>query len=721
MAQTVRLPLPRLFPAFASLIAFIVAVPCLNSDPLKEPISMLRTGFEDGLRGWRTQGDAEFALDTAMKHSGAQSARITIAPGTTLSYQQLKWELGPVNPGDEFRVSLWVRSRGVATDPGAYAALQFLDGAGARSGIVHSATSRTNGANDWQRLTMAGTAPKGTENATLDLILHAEGTAWFDDVEVDMTGRLEEWPDLGTQTREITIDTGEVVHPSFGGVGFHVFHHAYPASQEIMDTVIAKRWREIRPSFARMNDRYDWDKATWDDVAGHMRRMLDETGTEIYLTTWGPKKTAPGQERADYAKQVVDNLEYLVRDKGLSNVKTYCMTNELTLDGWGSMVRDMPTFKDYHQHLYDEIQRRGLDVGLLASDASPIEYWHTIEWAARNMDDITAIYGGHHYINDRPLDDERFYPWFLSKLQWGAGIARDKGKNFILGEFGCKQDGRIRDGKKWDACIYWDTPQEPLVAIQLSEAAIAAINAGVYAMGNWTYMDFPDEASTNYANKWGMFRRSGDDYSTRAHYYAYGLLTRFFRGPATVFATACNDPYLRVAAVRHHDAGSWSIAVVNRCPTRVPISLQVKGDQTSATLRKYVYDPANIPFHPFGDMQAPEGLVEMASGKLEDSVGPSTLTVYTSAFDAVRPAAVAGITASKQDDGAWRVEWQANAEEDFCYYRVYGSDEPAFELAVENQVGSTIATHFIDRRPEQAERRFYRVIAVDTSGNAGPG
>ena len=30
----------------------------------------------------------------------------------------------------------------------------------------------------------------------------------------------------------------------------------------------------------------------------------------------------------------------------------------------------------------------------------------------------------------------------------------------------------------------------------------------------------------------GLFRWSGTDFSPRPHYYAYGLLTKFFRGPA---------------------------------------------------------------------------------------------------------------------------------------------------------------------------------------------
>ena len=355
---------------------------------------------------------------------------------------------------------------------------------------------------------------------------------------------------------KINIYTEDIVHPNFGGLGFHVFYHIHPMSKEVFENIVGKRWREMNPSFARMTDLWDWDKTMWDKTAKQLL-FFKETGTEVYMTTWNPQDTAEGQERADYAKRVVDNLEYLIREKGATNIKYYCMTNELSLNGWGKLREDLPKFKDYHRNIYEELKARNLDIELLATDASPIAWWDTIQWAVDNMDDITKIYGGHHYINDYKLEDESFYQWFLDKMKWGAGMAKGKNKNFIMGEFGSKQDGRTIDGIKRDVCIYWDTPQEPLVAIQLSEAAIAALNGGIYAMGYWTFMDFPDSYRETYINKWGTFKWTGDDFSTRAHYYAYGLLTKFFRGPATVFRVNTDDQLLRVAALQHHEKGTY--------------------------------------------------------------------------------------------------------------------------------------------------------------------
>jgi len=700
-----------------ALVGLLVTVAGMvtAADEFAGPETLIETGFEQGLDDWNQNGRAQFDIDRTVAHTGACSARITVEPGVAPAYQQLYREVASVRHGDAFEVTVFVRAD-TAGETGAYCALQFLDENGRRVGIAHSKFDN-KGTAGWEELNWTGQAPMGTRRARLDLILHHTGKSWFDDVRLVRTSRLEPWPDLGQATRRIEVRTEDVVHPAFGGVGFHVFHHTFDIGPKHLSDVVAKRWRELNPSFARLNDSWHWKPEKLDEVAAHLMRFK-ETGTELYLATWGPKNTQPGDERRAYARQVVDNLEYLIRAKGADNIKYYCMSNELTLSSWGSLAGDLPTFKDYHAELLAQIQARGLDIGLLATDAAPIDRWHTIQWATENMDEITAVYGGHHYINSYPPEDDRFYPWFLSKLIWGVDMARQKGKDFILGEFGAKQDGSTRNGKKWDACIYWDTPAEPLVGIQLAEAAIAAINAGVYAMGNWTFMDFPDDYNKAYANKWGTFKWTGSDYSTRAHYYAYGLLTRFFRGPATVFRVAGDDPYLRVAAVRHHADEAWSIAVVNRYKGDVPVSIDLGAVGPVKAFRKYVYDPQHVPSHPYGDMQPPAAVIEIADSSLSDTVGEGTLTVYTTAYEDAPPPPVAAPGVERADGGAVKVSWPASDAADLCYYRVYRLERPGEPLTVANQIGSTVATEFIDKGDHVGLAKPYVVIAVDQSGNA---
>jgi hypothetical protein len=659
------------------------------------------------LASWRTRGTAAFAKPAARGKAGGRCLEIRVAPGAKFQYPQFYRDFrAGLAPGDRLSVQVDVRSQDVSQSPGAYLAVEFLKG-NQRVGIAHSQTGQGNGAKSWETLRVeAATFPKGATTMRVSLILHAQGTAWFDNVRVERVGRGPQ-PFTGDR-RVVRVQPDDVVLSHFGGVGYHVFYHCHETTPEHLNTVLLKRWREVAPSFARVTHNWSWDEAKMAYVAEQMKEW-QRTGTEVYLTTWGPPDCPTDKAREEYAKRVADMLEYFVVKHGCTNLKTFCLTNELSLNGWGKLVHDLPTFRAYHQAFATEFAARGLPVGLLATDASPIANWHTIEWATQHMDGITAVYGGHHYINSYPLDDASFYPWFLDRLIWGAGLARAKGKNFIIGEFGAKQARNTVHGKRNDACIYWGTKQEPFVAIQLAEAVIAGLNAGVYALGHWTFADFPDEYSKTYQNKWGLFKWSGTDYATRPHYYAYGLLTKYLRGPAKVLKVASNDPLVRAAAVARSSDGAPTIVLVNRNATPVRVEVEL-GAAVPRPFRCYVYDPENPPSHPFGDLPDPDAMLPAAGARLAVELPPTSQVLLTAAYEATPPPAVTGIRTDSAVK-ATRVSWQPVDASDLCYYRVFRRRETRWD-----QIGSTIATHLLDPAGRQGDA--YRVVAVDCFGNA---
>jgi hypothetical protein len=502
-----------------------------------------------------------------------------------------------------------------------------------------------------------------------------------------------------------------VVHARFGGVGFHTSWH--PTTREYFEQVLAKRWRELAPRFARVT--HSWakgkpgvsDPQALDELARYLSSMKQDASTEVYLTTMGPGDVPAGPERDAYAAAVASDLEYLL-GHGATNVKYYCFTNELSVRDWADLRNDLPTFRDYQERIYRALERRHLDVKLLATDASPVRYWNTLEWAAENMDDITGVYGGHHYVETDDPGDMNFYSWFLGRCTWAASLARQKNKNFILGEFGSRQYFDKKYGYRWDTCLHYGTPREPLAALQVAEAALAAINGGVYAMGYWTFTDYPEWSDEPYINQWGVFKWATNGSETRAPYYSYGLLTKFLGGPATVFRVEARDPKLRVAALRHEERDTWSIAVINRHPAPVKIALRLEGAPVTAAFRKYVYDPAHVPQTEDGDLQEPAGKVAMRQGEFEDTVGPDQLAVYTTRYDDVPPAPVKGLKVMPLED-ARRLVWEASREPDLCYYRVFHNRV---------RIGSTITTEFVDTGPDRLKPGEYEVVAVDQSGNA---
>lgn len=505
------------------------------------------------------------------------------------------------------------------------------------------------------------------------------------------------------------------VTSNFTGVGFHAEMFLDVATPEFYEQVIAKRWLEMRPAFARVFHRAG-HKPTLD---AHLKQFLflKQTGTEVYYTTGGPKDTAPGPEREAWVRSVVDDLQFL-RDNGATNIATYCMSNELSMGKWAAMVNDLDKFKDYHRLFHAELARRNLPIQLLATDASPINNWHTIEWAARNMDGITGVYGGHHYANDHAPDNLDFYSWFLAKNAAAVQLARSKGKEFILGEFGPAQYLQHRYGIRWDAMRWNDTPLEPLAGLQLAEAALAAMNAGVRAMGYWTFMDYPDDRASDRINQWGLFEWMKNGARTRAPYYAYALLTRYFRGPAEVYPLASPDPLIRSAALRNTETGQWSIAFVNRAGEPRTVTLD-SGPAPQTRLRRYEYLVSAVPRTEDGDLPSPTQTITLARKTWEAQLPPQSLIVYTSAFEDDPPAAVTHLEAERflyeavphTPTRAQRISWTPSSSPDVIYYRVYFGA---------TRIGSTVTNRYIDadvRRPAGSQ---YRVIAVDSSGNSSP-
>jgi hypothetical protein len=512
-----------------------------------------------------------------------------------------------------------------------------------------------------------------------------------------------------------------VVTGNFTGVGFHAEMFMNRVTPEFFDQVVAKRWKELNPAFARVF--HSWsqaepgvrDQAALEGLLKQFLFLKNATGTEVYLTTANPKDTAAGEERAAYAKAVVDELEYLLKG-GATNLTTYNMSNELSMERWAAMTGDLAKFRDYHRLIHEEIARRGLKIALLATDASPISYWKTIQWAAANMDEITEVYGGHHYANDYPPESLEFYDWFKRQCAEMVALARSKGKEFILGEFGPAQYLQYKYGVRWDAGRYLGTKQEPIAGLQTAEAALAAMNGGARAMGYWTFMDYP-ESEEKYINHWGLFQWMKNDAAVRAPYYAYGLMTKFFHGPARVYESVSADPRIRTGVAQQRETGRWSVAIINRADSDMEVAVQLPSEAGNVVLRKYVYDVRAVPRTDDGDLQDPVGKVTLKAGRFSDRVNALSLTVYTGYCDDEAPAPVEGLRAERiryapgglEEMGAQRLTWAPSRSSDVIYYRVFYGGQ---------RIASTVSPQYIDGDARRSVGQKYSVIAVDSSSNA---
>jgi len=550
---------------------------------------------------------------------------------------------------------------------------------------------------------------------------------------------------------EIKITRGDF--PTyFGGFGFHNNEAMfYPLiEREHFNQKICKCYREISPGFMRTFGGYsDWTKEHMDAFAQYYEKMQKWTDTPIYFACAKGKYHFNDEERKQYAEDVAENLDYLINEKNVKQLRYYCFSNEMSMNDWGGLLGNLPLFKKYHEYLFEAFQNRKLRVGLLATDAANIENWRTFDYAAKNMLQITEDFCFHAYITNHDIDSLEFYDWFY-KLCYDQSVkcCQCDGKRFILGEFGFKNPEAFiwKNGVIKDVNVYNYTGRGAYAALAYAESALAAINAGVFAMVIWTYSDYPDPYTCHYAerdpyakkwamcepfisetqdvkyNKYGLIKWEDDgDYSVREAYWCLGLISKYCKRNAKVLDVENDDTLVRIAALINRN-GSISIAVVNRHtePTPIKIQLNLKHVEKQQNLRVYEYDSRNVCVNEFGDLQEFSATLPIKDGNVEYTLLPESLTVLTTDYKTREKE----IFAQKVTLKGNVLNWEPVNDPEHCYYRVYRGKTADFTPSSKNQIASTIDTsldlnaRYIDNAAMlNVKGNFYKVLSVDRSGN----
>ncbi len=521
----------------------------------------------------------------------------------------------------------------------------------------------------------------------------------------------------------------------FGGLGFHNNEACmYPIiEEEHFNQVLCKNYREISPGFMRTFAGYsDWTKEAMDDFAKMYEKMQKWTDTPMYFASSVGKIHFSDEEMEKYCNDVAKNLKYLIEEKGVKHLRYYCFSNELSQGKYGWLNNDWPLFKKYHEMLYRAFQNHGLDIDLLATDATEYHNWNSIDWAIENMDRITKAYCGHIYEREHDIYDTDFYNFFYEKCnEYTVKAIRNDGKRFILGEIGINSNApqlSYQGGVVIDTCRYYETGEIAYAALMLTEMAFAAINAGVFAGVFWSYSDYPDPYSCGHAesgyaqkwskaekfisatcdykyNKWGLTKwEDNGDYSARDHYWCIGYLVKLFKRNSKVLTIENPDEMLRICGILNKDM-SVTIGIVNRNKKATKININADGLLKKAA-RVYEYDPKDVPRNDFCDLQPYSYLINEGD---EIELRPESVTFITT--DYIDRDYEVYATGVKVGDG--KVSWNAVTDDTHCYYRVFASADADFKPAFENQIASTIA----ESLPIKDESLHYKVLSVDKSGN----
>ena len=515
----------------------------------------------------------------------------------------------------------------------------------------------------------------------------------------------------------------------WGGFGFHNSEATMTPimSDEFRDQRVLKTFREISPTYSRLFAGYaDWTKEAMDRFADYYDATFRLAGTTLYLVPGRMPTITEDFDPDVYAEAVAVRLEYLVKERKCTKIRYYTAANELSVGSNYCWFRNhWELYVKVMKALHRAFRRHGLDIGLMASDASGEGNFETIDWAIRDLNDQTEVYCWHKYAAYRPELYDELYTGLTNYVR--RCLAKEK--RLSLGEWGAsaKKDwvGKmVNDG---GTGFNYEGDAANLGAMARAEIGLCAMNAGCVNAASWTFCDYPDpllredgdtaEEKARYDvvrfsghgvdvryNKWGLFRWDDEahDYSSYPDLYTMGYIVKLFRKGARVLPWTSDDDTLRAGGVTNPD-GSASFAVINWGESK-QITLEIP-HPLRKPLRIYEYDSAHPPYNAFNDLQPAKGTVVAKGGKVSVSVPARSMTFLTTDYENHVPAAVTKIRIVNG-----RLGWAANEEPEHRYYRVYKDGK---------QIASTMATSLgvSDATSEDAPR--FSVRSVDKWGGEG--
>ncbi len=516
----------------------------------------------------------------------------------------------------------------------------------------------------------------------------------------------------------------------FGGIGFHNSEATMGAlmSDTYKNQIAVKTFNEISPTFSRVFAVYaDWTKEAMDAFADYYDLTFRKAGTLIYAVPGRLPYITDETDIEEYCEKIAQKLDYLIHERQCTKIKYYCVTNELSVGNTYCWFADhLDLFKQYHECLFKAFRRHNVDVGLLATDVSGAENFDQIDWAIKNMDEITYAYCAHLYNfnQETPPGSLKAYDYYMSLFAPAVESARKKEKRFVLGEYGIKTLKALSfSPMRNDSQFAIDYPQHAnIFALSFAEMAMAVVNSGCFAAAYWTMLDYPDplicengdtpeeKARYNAArfsghgleiryNKNGMIRwcDEDNDYRSYASLYTMGYMAKFFKKGTRVFDSQWDDENVRCCAVSTDDR-AVSIAILNWKDEAIDtqLSLDYNCDKPA---RMYVYEADHVPYNDFNDLQPWSKLVDLNAEDLTITLPAKSFIILTTDYVDRVPSKVKNVRVK-----GTMLSWSASPDSEHCYYRVFANGK---------QIASTVAlyTEIADKKAK------YEVRSVDKWGN----
>ena len=465
---------------------------------------------------------------------------------------------------------------------------------------------------------------------------------------------------------EITVEPTQVIMDDFQGVGYQFDpQYRFPMNtaegrgsygKAEIENIIEARWRRHNPAFCRIFLQVKWwntaprhcDWKTDEMVAliQHLE-LLRETRSTVYLTNWyycgNPSWLGGGNiitDEAvmdDYAATCVAMLDYLVIDQGFTNIKYFCIANELqTLEGWGRFgyPDQLKHFQRQMEKIRLRLDKRGgalAKIQLVGNDAGHATWWTIKGHVAAYMDDVVGIYGGHHYVKGAAEDKDFFRTCLHDVAEQRRQMSTHWDvKGWLMGEYGPGD---------------FTLSKDPRYALQLAEFTMAQLNQGVKLMSYWAFMNYPaivDDSKAHWEwmcqnnQQWGCFAGGHEGFAIRPHYYSQGLITTHVRPDSRVVRSSSSDDHVFCSALYDNASGRYVILLTNRNDEPVPLQIVLQNHDLRATFDRFVFDSARVPTGE--DLPSPEDRITMTEGAMQGgTIPPTSFAMFVQTEDGTPP------------------------------------------------------------------------------------
>lgn len=259
-----------------------------------------------------------------------------------------------------------------------------------------------------------------------------------------------------------------------------------------------------------------------------------------------------------------------------------------------------------------------------------------------------------------------------------------------------------------------------------AEMIIGAINAGVFALGFWTFCDYPDPINgpsycddymkmwsryepymgggiNHRYNRWGLLpfeNHFGE--IPRPVYWCIAPIVKYLKRNSQILEVQTDSELVHACAI-HTRNDRISIIVSSRLNNEEAVTIQLP-KSGKESFRVYRYLESNPPINQFGDLQAPSETIIFKDSSLKLSMPAKSVMIITNDFEEKNNSVCAEIISC--DNSA--LKWKPVSDKNHCYYRVF-----AVEGNVEKQIASTVDCHC----NIQDSNLNYRIYSVDRFGN----